>query len=275
MTREIIIEELIKRGYRAEPTTVSKNNVELAGICIRMETAGSEESEVSPVIYMDQICSIAKEYNFTPSETVDRLIQMLNDSQPYPDFLSRLKNRNFILQNIKVALQKNTRENIVKKDSIFPGIESYLFIAWDNYSVKVKKELLDLAKVSEQEAWEAATENTLKSSVIMNIEDFTLIPSKKSAYIVSDKQIYRGASAILNTEKLQELAENHNTDVLILLPSSVNEFIVIPYMSGMDDKGLAEMVRQVNTSMVRPEERLADNAYKWNVKTGLVEVLLN
>lgn len=69
-----------------------------------------------------------------------------------------------------------------------------------------------------------------------------------------------GASSILCTDMLEEMAGKLNSD-LFLLPSSVHEFLLLPVNTGFQPHELQEMVYGVNVSMVADEEKLSDNVY--------------
>lgn len=80
-------------------------------------------------------------------------------------------------------------------------------------------------------------------------------------YILTNKSKIKGASAILNRKVLKELADKYCTDKIIAMPSSIHEFLVIPYKEQYDIDKLSEMVKEVNLIEVNPIEQLADKAY--------------
>lgn len=50
----------------------------------------------------------------------------------------------------------------------------------------------------------------------------------------------------------------------ILLPSSINEVLVVPFLPEIDPSGLSDMVKMVNERELRPEEILSYTAYRCN-----------
>ena len=59
---------------------------------------------------------------------------------------------------------------------------------------------------------------------------------------------------------IQEIQRRYKEDVVIL-PSSVHECMAVPYRSEQDIPMFLDMVREINASMVEPEELLTDSVY--------------
>ena len=57
------------------------------------------------------------------------------------------------------------------------------------------------------------------------------------------------------------MGKKHNTDKVVVLPSSVHEMLLVPYTEEIDIDTFSEMVEEVNTAEVDPTERLTDRAY--------------
>lgn len=82
-------------------------------------------------------------------------------------------------------------------------------------------------------------------------------------YILSNhKQLY-GAACILYQGLLSEIAQKWNADLLIL-PSSVHEVILLPDDGKEDIETLREMVCEVNSTEVGPEEILSNQVYHYD-----------
>ena len=80
-------------------------------------------------------------------------------------------------------------------------------------------------------------------------------------YVISNHSRQRGASSILNKEMLKQFACEHNCKKLVVLPSSVHECILIPCDDEeIDIESFDNMVQEVNSTQVSPEERLLDRA---------------
>jgi hypothetical protein len=81
-------------------------------------------------------------------------------------------------------------------------------------------------------------------------------------WIITNDRGVNGAVNMLYDENLQHLAKELKDD-LYILPSSIHEVICIPASMG-DPKVLAEMVQEVNATVVSLEERLSNQVYHYD-----------
>ncbi|MCR5520659.1 MAG: DUF5688 family protein [Lachnospiraceae bacterium] len=79
--------------------------------------------------------------------------------------------------------------------------------------------------------------------------------------VLSNKQEYYGAGCILYPGVLEKIREEMGTDFFIL-PSSINEVIIVPAEASQSDK-LVDMVRDVNSTVIPPDQILSDNVYRY------------
>ena len=147
MTTEMIIEELQYRGFNAKAHNTVKNGVEREGIIILNDTP------IAPVIYTEELISKAYEENQTIETVVDTILSIYENHKELPFDTSLFHNRDFILQNIYIGLQKASSDELVKKacDEL-DGIESYLYMRIElpdhtHGSVKLHHALLDCHNV--------------------------------------------------------------------------------------------------------------------------------
>ena len=271
MTREIIINELNNRGYKAEAQNTIKNGVELEGIRILTD------SNIAPVIYTKAFIENAENENKSLDEVVSAIISTYESHKSFEFDVNMLFDRDFILNSIFVGLQKVSTEDIEKKlCEDFEGIESYLYIRGEadregSYSIKVSKAILDRANISEVEAWEQAQTNTeaetsLESmakvmSEMLGFEYSEEMDEQTPFFIISNTSKVKGASAILNKKVLAEFGERYHTDKIVVLPSSIHEMLLVPYTGEIDLDTFSDMVASVNGSEVEPMEKLVDRAF--------------
>lgn len=270
MTREMIINELTNRGYNVVAQDSTKNGVVLEGIVIK-----TEGSMVAPVIYTQELISKAEEEGKSLDEVVTRVIDTYEAHKDTTFDINELTDRDFVLSHIRIGLQKESSEELIKGASELEGIESYLYIGGENangcFSIKVSEMFLAKADVTKAEAWERAKENTFADtqiesmakvlSELMGIPYTEELEASMPMFIITNRKKVRGASAICDREHLTEFTEEHNTKKLLVLPSSIHEMIIIPYTDDMDIEMFSDMVSQVNASEVAPEDRLTDRAY--------------
>lgn len=87
-------------------------------------------------------------------------------------------------------------------------------------------------------------------------------------YVLTNEWKLKGASALLYPELIEDIAQEENSD-LIVIPSSIHEILIVE-ASGMDKDGISLMVQEVNSQQVDEQERLSDHAYFY--KRGSMQI---
>lgn len=267
MNREQVVKdiqnEIEKRGYEVSIKTTMKNGIEMEAFAFH----GNEQ--ITPLIYVNSFLKEA-ENGKSISKIAKEIIQIYqsNDGSELVE-ISRLMDKNFMISGLRMALQKESRENIIKKNCELDGLECYLYVSDDEkgYSFKVKEEHMPLLNMTIAEAFKVAEKQTFERSTILTMAEMLglQVEDDGGMFVVSVESGFRGAVSVLNKRmiqsKMEELGNEEVREVLVL-PSSINECIVIPMVDEMEDKSVYdEMVRQVNTSEVDATEVLANQCY--------------
>lgn len=283
MTRTEIIAGLQEKGYDVEPYDAIKNGVVFKGIMFKSEMTEESKVNVAPIIYTDNIIEDAE----TTGESLGAVISKVENeykNNRHLDFnLKNVGDRDYILNNIYIRIQRESDESLTKRKCMFDGIESYLYVRIGESersfaSMRVYDTFLESRGIEVNEAWEFAKENTNKESLLIptreiienalkeafgedaGIEEDCAVP----LYVLTNTHRTYGASAILDSHLLMEFAAKFNTDKIVVLPSSIHETLLIPFENGLDIEELTAMVRQINDTEVKPEEVLGNNAYVVN-----------
>ena len=82
-------------------------------------------------------------------------------------------------------------------------------------------------------------------------------------YLISNTASIHGAAAVLYPSVLSALAKRLDGS-FYLLPSSIHEFIAVPFKREYAPEELREIVREVNESQVEEEEYLSDQIYYYD-----------
>ena len=189
----------------------------------------------------------------------------------------QITNREEAENNLKTGLSIGackTEEscNYLAKESELEGISKYLMIQIDDSdSEKIGlirnkdciKQYLDSLSWNENNAWKIAEENTKRSSSIVPISsiiNFAEPEIEESLYVISNVTKLFGAGCALSHETLVDFAREHHTHRIALLPSSIHEMLIVPNPELLEGD-LSNMVKEINHSMVEPNERLTDRAY--------------
>ena len=181
-------------------------------------------------------------------------------------------NKEYVVARIHIGLQKTSNESIIKKESGFDGIEAYMYLGVRsggiNCIVKVTDYALQMAELTEEEAWKQAERNTFEDVKFIELDQFVHdeygIEGEEDeddrAYILTNTDNYLGASTVLNKWIIMKFAREHHTKKVLVLPSSIHEVIIKAYRDD-DIEIYSKMLREVNRVVVAEEEQLADRAY--------------
>ncbi len=89
-------------------------------------------------------------------------------------------------------------------------------------------------------------------------------------YVLTNKEKFYGASAMLYSDQMRVLADRLQSDLLIL-PSSVHEVLLLPDDTGKDYSFYRKMVAEVNETQVEPEEILSGSLYRYERKKAEIK----
>ena len=262
MNRDTIIEELTKKGYVAEKTERIKNGVEFRGIVIRTGEG------VAPVIYTDKILKLAKKQGQGIEWVTKTILEILKETEKNKKefLLQELQDREFILSHLSIAVQKESSQEFIKRPSGLEGIEAFLYITLTDeygreYCISDIDEILSRVGVKTEEAWKRAEQNLCEDTVIISMSELLDDDGGMPLYIITNKAKEKGAGAILNHKALAEFAKEHNTNKLIVLPSSIHEMLLVTDTDKFSLEEFSQMVVTANEEVVAPEERLTNRAY--------------
>ena len=248
--------ELIKaRGYKAELTTVTKNGTQKAGVIIKRE-----DEQVCPIVYLAPDIEDAE-------EEAERVLQLYEEHKKPKLDLEDFLNPEKIADNLRFGLQKSSEEKLVKKETIFEGIEQYLYIKTSMgdgalATAKLQPEFIEQQGLNEAGLWRLAYINTFKETEVCEIIGLTVITNS-----IKNK----GAASILDAKALEKIAEETGAEEFWAIPSSIHEFLVLP-VTGlfMTKEELDGLVKTVNETELEPEEILAHEAFKIRIENGEV-----
>ena len=135
--------------------------------------------------------------------------------------------------------------------------------------ITVTYRILDLWNITEEELHDIAVENLSRTKPFicelrtalfggletggLSIDD--LNEAEMPFFIVMDRL----------TEKLGKL---------YILPSSVEEVIIAPQTAVDDVQFLSNLVKSVNETDVRPEDKLSDNVYEYDIDTHNLKIVM-
>lgn len=268
------LKESLGEAYEIQVTEVVKNNnIHLTGVVITKRPAN-----VSPTIYLNQYYQkYQEEGNFqqTVGEMMALYEQQAKELQLDMSFFTEFAQVKERLYHKLVHYEKNKKmlEDVphIKWNDL--AVVFYYAMEQDvigRATITIRKEHLAIWKQEEGMLFAIAQENMRRDMPELLVpmkellEEMTGMELEKQydvpMYVLTNKEKIFGASVLLYSEKLQELAEKTGKNLLIL-PSSVHEVLLMPDEEDREYDFYRQMVAEVNTTQVDPEEVLSSSLY--------------
>lgn len=154
-------------------------------------------------------------------------------------------------------------------------------------SILITNDMIECMGVSHEQLREDALENApeIRPAVIqgmneimkemMGAEVYEMLgfpdETDERMYVASVPDNNSGAGVLAYQDFMDQAAEKLGGDFFIL-PASIHEIILIPDIGDISADNLQAMVKEVNATQVRPEEKLTDNVYHYDSKDHVLEL---
>ena len=265
-------------GFEVDVIKVRKNNGRtLTGLTVRRE-----KENVSPTIYLDGYFEDGKR------DVADEIAAICFKPSPFKDsdIVQKLTEETFARRHVCYRLINRDRNSELLKDTPhrdFLDLAIVYFLSVDvgtetHGSILVKDSMMRSWGMDEEELFEIAKRNTpvlfhyesgRLSDVIKELSgDFTIGDGRADLRILTNREKLNGASVILYDGVLEREAKEAGGDIYVI-PSSVHEVLLVKKDEGMDVSDIAAMIKDINETMVSPEEVLSDSLYSYSSESGL------
>ena len=284
--------------YKVQVNTVVKNNdLHLTGLTIL-----SKGSNIAPTIYLENYYQMYKEGE-TMADVCQLIIRVYEEHKMNVDFdVASITDLGKVRDRICYKLINAEHNQELLEDTPYVRFHDLALIFYIVVSreeeefgtVTVKNNLMQMWNVSVEKLLRMAIVNTQrmfrgKVESMFNVmtellvdkldeecanEFFDIIADAEDEvpmYVCSNTSKINGAGVILYDGLLKEFADRVDNNFYIL-PSSIHETLFIPDTGDMDVNYLKQMVRDVNTTQVAPDEILSDNVYYYDRLTDRVEM---
>lgn len=281
------IKSIVGENVKVDVREVVKNNgLKLTGV-----TVMRENENIAPTVYLD---------NYSEDDNVKAIardiIETLEKARNITPVIDIESIKNF--DNIKDKLVVRLVNYKANEDmlSTMPHIK-YLDLAiicciniCDDGTIKVTNQFLETWETSRDELFDIAMKNTPNVLPVDGRNMFEYMDelmggekvyhkgldvfdaSFMNLYLLSNTEKLFGSSTILYDGVLETLAAQVNSD-LILIPSSVHEWLILPFEKSMDINVVTEMICDVNSSEVKQDEKLSDHPYVYRRDTKQIEIV--
>jgi hypothetical protein len=282
-----LLQERMGEDYDVTVTEVTKNNdVILTGVVIMKKT-----ENISPTIYLEEPY---EEYQAGAEmeEVIEKIVACYEERMPdanlnmdfFQDF-EQVKDRIFykLVNYEKNKKRLETLPHYKWKDL---AIVFYYVMEQDVLGrafIMIQYHHLEMWGQSADALYDIAKQNMKQGmpELLISMKDFladmagvnlgkdTYMP----IYILSNQKQMYGAAALLYSEQIKQLADSLQSD-LIILPSSVHELLLLPDDGENEYTFYRQMVEDVNTTQVEPEEILSYSLYRYLREKEEVEEIL-
>ena len=286
-------------NFTVDIREVVKNNDRVfTGLTLR-NPEESGKASVSPTLYLEDFF---KEYEGGKSadEILGQMAEIYEGAynegirENYAELADSMMDFQSVTEQIvphlvNSAFNKERLKNIPFATVADLSIIFYVEIS-DDASVCVSNEMLSRWDISEEELLSTALSNlykrdnlvvksmadTLVELMIPDYEDLSeeekeealgearLPEDDGSMYVLSTKNKHYGAIAVLNPDFMKKVAEKIGSSSFFILPSSVHELICVPDRTGAELATLEQMVKEVNSTEVPPQDILSDSVYRYD-----------
>lgn len=280
---------------------LKNNGVRLIGLSIHKEGAMS----VSPTIYIEKYFEEFKDGRGM-TEIAEEIIRVYESNKATDDFeIGKLKDFNEVKEHIFFKLVNGTKNEEMLKNMPHKRfldlakvyyIEVSSMISTGHATVNIKNDVLGIWNVDAGLIEKTATENTEKKLPVQMISMNSILKelmadagndifdsdicgddmdASESMFVVSNVSRYMGAAVMAYAGAMKKIAAELEDD-LIILPSSLHEVILMRYrdveeMDKIDQ--LKEMVNDVNTTQVAPEEILSYSIYRYDRADDKISII--
>ncbi|MCR5357147.1 MAG: DUF5688 family protein [Lachnospiraceae bacterium] len=261
---------------------VTKNNgVIYTGLMIK-----NEDEQIYPTVYLEGFYDEAPGGRLT-DELVDRICDVYESRRlGRMDLPASLRDYECARGNLRCKLINSASNEDYLKDVLHREfldlsiVPYYLFDAGDlnlscssDASFVIRQANLDMWGVKEDDVMEESIRNTLDNDNVsirgmydllteLNPSFASVSPDELKAcpmYVMTTGTC-NGAVSMLNEEKLSEFCERIGSDVYVI-PSSINEVILVPREDTSSSRMFDEMICEINETQLDAVDVLSDHVY--------------
>lgn len=269
---------------------VTKNNgLILHGVCIR-----EDERTISPTIYLDSFYEELDDvYDGKIEYVVKKVIDLYEDKKDvqistgfFTDYeqvkhmlgiklINKDKNEDLLKSSPHYVYGDLAAVFIVRIPQFEDGARGTILIRNENLKFwegvdksMLLKDALDCMRKTPPVITTIA--DALKGFIGESSEGMPDASDMIQMYVLTNKDSNYGASQILLHENLDEIAERLGESRMYVIPSSVHEVIVIPVTGECID--IANMIREVNDTVVSREDILSYNLYLYDADDKMIRI---
>lgn len=266
---EVQVSKLQGQSYEGIRVTPEGSNMGLS-----MDMSPYYQMMENGVTYEDLLSHMAEEMEEHYLNRPEISMNMLSNYESIKDKLS--------VQLIGQSGNEEMLQNLPHRDVEDMAMVYRINLPENEYggsSILVRNSMLEQYGITEKQLHQDAISSPRSSSyeiktmaeVMSEITGLPMPDDLSPLFVASNQERYHGASVIACPGFLEEAHQRLEGDYFVI-PSSVHEVLLIPEAAGISRDELEAIVRDVNSNVVSPEEKLSDNVYHYDGKERLFEL---
>ena len=287
-----LLEERIDEDY-----TILKNSIVKANDIVKNAITVQKRGEnIAKNIYLEQFYQMYKNGYAMEKIIDDVLKEVMSDNgfimgDASKELLKNIGDYEAIKNRIIIKLLNRDMNKSYLEDKFYVPYKDLVVafcIVWNGMGEGmatscVSKALFERWNVSEEQVYNQALKNSqslfpakiedmrsvlleLYGSVKDLLGDEAYVPNDdngKYFYVLSNESRLNGAATMVYDDILKNFAYEQEVEEVIIIPSSIHEALLVPKPHNADnlEEKCYEMVNEVNSTSVEPEEILSNNIY--------------
>lgn len=280
---------------RVEIKRVTKNN----GVIYTGITVCSEDERVYPTMYLEPFFEEAGEGGLT-DELIDRMCSVyesrrvgntlsLEHLRDYKSVRDRLR-----CKLINYSANAERLSEIPHRRFMDLAIVPYCIITESELNRRLPGEASFVVTYGNLKLWDVAQDTVLNDSVNNTLREehpcitgmYDMLRRLNPGLVEAAGDEIRscpmyvmttdgsnGAVSMIYEDRLKEFCDSINSDIYII-PSSVNEVILVPYEDDASEEMINEMIREINDTQLDPVDVLSDHVYYFDRTDGYAEAVM-
>lgn len=283
-----VLQQRMGHEYDVKVTKVTKNNdIELTGVVLMKES-----DNLSPTIYLDGLFAEYQDGAYI-EDLAEQIIRFYKEQLPAGrldmDFFQNFEQVKDRIFYKLVSFDKNKR--MLEKLPYYKWNDLAIIFYYameeeriGRASITIHNQHLKMWEQSLDTLYAVAQENMKRSmpellvSMKELLEETTGLKMGEDTYlpmyVLTNQEKVYGAAAMLYSDQMKKLAERWQMDLLIL-PSSIHEVLLLPDDGQNEYAFYRQMVEEVNTTQVEPEEVLSYSLYRYCREKAEIEEILS
>lgn len=186
----------------------------------------------------------------------DKIFVTVQNAGMNQEFLKNVPHeiREDLALSYRIAVDYPDKGTVVINDNLLDtwgiGKEELKEVAWSNMHEHFKPSFSSMGEV-------------LK---VLGVEDLPEGIDEVEMYVLTNEERYYGAAYMFDKEVMQMIADQLNSDVVIL-PSSVHETLLLKLDDQTDFEHLENTVQEMNSNVLQTVEILSDHVYLYSKET--------